>query len=141
MVTVFEKGLFSFLFHTLLFFLLLGYLSAEEGINSAQTFKGHVVSVQKLNCVTKPSPSLQFLLQTDTCLYTVEVSPEWVLNAGGIVIVPHEKIEVEGTLFESAGKKIILARQIKKNGILIKLRSKDGTPYWGEQRNLKPGWL
>lgn len=109
---------------------------SEFDPKTVSTFNGNVVSVQKFTYVTRPVPYIQFILQTDSGEYVVEVGPEWILEVNGTLLVPREEVEVIGSVIERGNTKIIVASQIKKGNIRIKLRANDGSPLWGGQRNL-----
>jgi hypothetical protein len=99
-------------------------------LQSMETFRGQVLSVQKYNLVNRPAPYVQFILSANGVIYTVKVGPEWYVNEHGIVIVPMEEIEVKGVVIVDGGKRIIVASQILQGTSQLKLRDEEGTPLW-----------
>jgi hypothetical protein len=97
---------------------------------TVSTFKGQIVSVQRYNFVNKPAPYIQFILHTEGKDYTILAGPEWYVSSQGMILVTGEKIEVEGSLITINGKEIVLAQVLKKEGSVLKLRDKNGTPIW-----------
>jgi len=110
--------------------LLLSIFLSSYNLQSVQTYKGYIVSVQKYNLVNKPAPYIQFILNSKGIEYTVELGPEWYISEQGAILLPHEEVEVTGSMIKDNNQKIILATRIKRGNIQIKLRQEDGVPLW-----------
>jgi hypothetical protein len=118
----------------LLFALFLNtfFLMAQEGApKTVHTRRGHIISIQRFNLVTKPAPYVQFLLNSDGEEYTIDVGPEWYVHAQGILFIPREEIEVDGFPAEERGKRFLLAKKLRQNGVELNLRDAQGNPMWG----------
>lgn len=119
----------------LLFFLLLiNPCTTLDHSQQIQAFKGRVVSVQKYSYVNRAGPYVQFIIQIDEKEYTVKVGPEWYVNAGGVLIIPREEIEVKGFFICIDDKPFIVASEIKKGSMQLDLRDENGTPLWQERQ-------
>lgn len=106
-------------------------LLALQGLLSAQDiFKGEIVSVQKYNLVNQPVPYLHFILHDKGVNYLVEAGPEWYIQELGLMLTPRSVVEVIGKINPSEHKNHFVAQEIRQNGVVFKLRSKEGLPLW-----------
>ncbi|MCH9626563.1 MAG: hypothetical protein S4CHLAM2_01850 [Chlamydiales bacterium] len=98
--------------------------------SSVRTFHGEVLSVQTFGYITRPSQHKQVLLRTQNGEITVDVGPDWYLDAQGVVLTPGEKITVEGSLIKVNGTRFVIASSLTTDEMTYKLREKNGHPVW-----------
>lgn len=123
-----------------LFLSLVLTLFAQTPLYNPETtreYKGQIVSVQKVSYANRPAPVLQFLLKTERGEIPVEVGPKWYIEANGFSFSPRENVEVQGSLIEIEGRKVIIAKRITTETDVLDLRDEEGSPLWSEwQRKL-----
>jgi DNA/RNA endonuclease YhcR with UshA esterase domain len=75
-------------------------------------------------------------LNTGTALVQVHVGPAAYVKQQQFSFVKGDEIEVTGSKIELNGKDVIIAREIRKQGKTLVLRSPQGIPNWAGSR----GW-
>ncbi len=116
-----------------LFLILLpSLLCAAPRFNpsTVHTYTGTISSIQTFGYITRPTPHKQILLRTLHGEVTVDLGPEWYLEAQGITLFPGEEIVVEGSLIRVNGVYFVIASTLTKGDIMYHLRDKNGRPHW-----------
>lgn len=73
-------------------------------------------------------------LQSDGQMLDVHLGPTWFLQREGIELAKGDEIEVTGSVIDSDGKSILIAREVKKGQKVLKLRDEQGVPAWSGGR-------
>lgn len=122
--------------HTLplLLFLLQPFLSLSASETKIFDIQGEVLNVQKFTLANQPVPFVQILLHTSDGDITVEIGPEWYLEAKGINLLPQDRLTISGLFTEIGNTKIFIAYRLKKEGNAVRLRTKNGTPAWNRSK-------
>lgn len=77
---------------------------------------------------------LHLTLQTEGPVYAVHVGPAAYVKRNGFTFSAGDRIEVTGSKVGIGGTETILAREIKKDGQVLTLRTSQGIPLWSRGR-------
>ncbi|MEZ5314716.1 MAG: hypothetical protein R3E91_00650 [Chlamydiales bacterium] len=103
-------------------------------MHSAEKFRGTVESVTR-----EPYPDgrlfIQIVLNTEEGSKTILVGPANYVDQSKVKIQIGDKIIVNGFRIGANGEEVIVAKDIDKNGNLLKLLDDNRSPYWDKDRN------
>jgi hypothetical protein len=104
------------------------------------TVKGVVEEVEQIIPITGMCSGIHLKLKTDSEVKSVHLGPSWFIERQDIKIEKDDVIEVEGSKIEYKGEPVIIAAEIKKEDVVLKLRDEDGYPWWsGSRRRRRRG--
>ena len=97
---------------------------------TAETFKGEVVSIDEIPRGKEGIYGIHVLLKTDKETISVHLGPGWYIEYQDTKIEPGDKVVVTGSKITYAGKTAIIAYEVKKGDAILVLRDNDGVPAW-----------
>jgi hypothetical protein len=104
------------------------------------TVKGVVVEVEQIIPTTGMCSGIHLTLKTDSDVKSVHLGPSWFIERQEMKIEKGDAIEVTGSKIEYKGEPVVIAAEIKKKDMLLKLRDKDGFPRWsGSRKRIRGG--
>jgi hypothetical protein len=77
---------------------------------------------------------MHLIVKTDTGYLEVHAGPSSYISQKEFSFAKGEAIEVVGSKVTIAGKEVILAREITRDGKTLVLRNAQGVPEWSEGR-------
>ena len=77
---------------------------------------------------------LHVTLEGDGKATEVHVGPTWFVQQQGLGLAKGDSVEITGSLVESDGKSILIAREVKKGAKTFTLRDERGVPMWAGRR-------
>ena len=103
---------------------------------TVETIKGTVVNVDAFIPTRGMSHGVHLQVETQKGIIPVHLGPAWYIQNQDIIIKPEDKLEIKGSKINFAGEPAIIAAEVKKGDMTLKLRSEDGFPVWsGWRRN------
>lgn len=100
-----------------------------------ETIKGEVVSVDTVG------NHVSIQVKTNEETIPVHLAPIWYLENRGIEIKPNDTVEVMGSLVNYNGETSIIASQITKGGVVLRLRDDNGFSLWNDQKQEEFDWF
>lgn len=98
-------------------------------VRDAETLSGEVVRISKSKPPMPNGPEmLVLILKTETETISVMLGPGSVLEEQGIQIKAKDRVEIRGVRAEFDGKPAIIATELKKGKITVKLQDKRMPP-------------
>lgn len=101
---------------------------------SVETIHGEVVQVETFTPTRGMSPGVHLIVKTDKEEISVHLGPVWYLVNQDVKIEPKDKVEINGSRIMFNDKPAIIATEVKKGDQILKLRDKNGFPYWSAWR-------
>jgi hypothetical protein len=97
----------------------------------------------KILSLTREGNTLYLSLADGAEEVQVQLGPESYIAGKGVVLAAGDRVDVKGaSAFLATGGKAIVATDLYKGGVRVKLREEDGSPLWGLKggcRNCKGG--
>ncbi|HEY9799309.1 MAG TPA: hypothetical protein V6D25_03045 [Leptolyngbyaceae cyanobacterium] len=103
-------------------------------LQTLETLSGEVVSVNTSVPMQRMSHGVHLALKTAKETISVHLGPSWYIENQGIQIQPGDKIQVKGSRINFAGQPTIIAAEVKKGNVVMKLRDNNGFPVWSGWR-------
>lgn len=97
---------------------------------TVETVTGEVTAVERITPIKGMGVGVHLLLKTDKETLSVHLGPSWYIERLDTRIEKGNKIEVKGSRVMVAGKPAIIAAEVKKGDVLLKLRDDSGIPAW-----------
>lgn len=97
---------------------------------TVETISGLVDSVEKVTPMKKMSYGIHLSLKTEKEMVSVHLGPGWFIERLDTRIEKGDQIEVKGSKITLDGKPALIAAEIKKRDIVLKLRDDAGFPVW-----------
>lgn len=97
---------------------------------TVETISGDVVRVGRIVPFKGMSRGVYLLLKIEKETISVHLGPAWFIENQDIKIEPKDKIEVKGSRVTFRGKPIIIAIELKKGDMVLRLRDENGLPLW-----------
>jgi peroxiredoxin len=91
---------------------------------------GVVKSKQQVAPMKGMSPGVALTLTAESSVHHVQLGPVWYVDSQPVRIVAKDVVTVIGTTVRLGGKPVILAREIRRGGQVMKLRDARGRPLW-----------
>ena len=95
-----------------------------------ETIKGTISSIFRINREKGIGYRLQADLLTDEETIRIHIGPSWFIEEKGFEFNNGDKIEVTGSRVKLEDKDYLIAAEIVKEGKVLKLRDRIGTPLW-----------
>jgi len=99
--------------------------------DTVETLSGEIIKMD----IFKPKGmgvGVQIVLKTDEETIPVHLGPLRYMIRQKREIGPGDRVEITGSLVDSAGKPLIMASEIRKGGKRLELRDENGVPVWGK---------
>ncbi len=97
---------------------------------SVETITGKVASVDEVTPVSTSTRGVRLMVTTPKEEVSVMLGPSWFVANQDVRIDPGDTVEVTGSRVVIAGRPMIIAQDVVKGDMMMKLRSKDGRPLW-----------
>jgi hypothetical protein len=97
---------------------------------TVETVTGEVVAVEQTTPMKGMGGGVHLKLRTDKEMLSVHLGPAWYIERLDTRIEKHDRIEVTGSRVMVAGKPALIAAEVKKGDMLLKLRDDSGIPVW-----------
>jgi hypothetical protein len=81
---------------------------------------------------------IHLLLKTDKEEIAVQLGPAWYVEKQPLKIAPQDQVEVRGSRITYDGKPAIVAAEVTKGDLVLKLRDAAGAPLWRGQGRRGP---
>jgi hypothetical protein len=101
---------------------------------TVETVSGEIVSVDHIIPVKGMGQGVHVQLKTDKETVSVHLGPAWFLENQDVKIEPKDKVEIKGSRIKYDGKPAIIAAEVKKGDVVLKLRDENGIPIWAGWR-------
>lgn len=95
------------------------------------TIKGTVTDVQK---VEHRNSGIHLSMKSENGPVEVHLGPSWYIDSKHFSFAKSDEISVTGSLLKSEGTRILIAREVVKDGKTLTLRDKQGVPLWSRSR-------
>jgi hypothetical protein len=105
----------------------------EYNPQSVVTLKGIITAISPGAASDLPEPVF-LTLQTEQGKVQVFVGPNWFVEEQGVKLAALDRVEVTGSRMTDKGRIILFAAEIKKGDRVLKLRTPEGRPFWGGQK-------
>ena len=118
----------------------LGYKGEYQGKYNPMTFtmvQGVVETVEQMVPATGKSYGIHLELKTASGVLSVHLGPAWFIEGENIRVEEGDTLQVKGSKITYEGKSTIIAAEVKKGNIVLKLRDKNGFPVWAGIRKVK----
>lgn len=102
--------------------------------DTAETLSGEVLSVEKVSPRNGMFYGVHLMVKTGEKTVSVHLGPGWYMEDQGILFEPKDKVEISGSKVTFDGEEAIIATEVKKGDKTLKLRDKNGIPYWSGWR-------
>ncbi|MBS1493116.1 MAG: DNA-binding protein [Bacteroidetes bacterium] len=101
-------------------------------VNTVETVSGQVISIDK----TSPDQNgIHLVLKADNNEITVHLGPGWYIEQQNVQINVNDNITLTGSKVTYEGSKFIIAKEVKKGDLILKLRDDNGAPLWAGWKN------
>lgn len=98
--------------------------------NTVETVSGEVISVNRVLPSKGMSVGIHLMLRTKKEVVSVHLGPEWYILRQKMTIRAKDKITVKGSKVDFGGELSIVAAEVKKGKVTLKLRDANGFPFW-----------
>jgi hypothetical protein len=102
--------------------------------STIDTISGEVLRVDAITPMKGMSYGVHLMVKTDRETLSVHLGPAWYVENQDTKIEPKDKIEVIGSRITLEGKPVIIAAEVMKGDEVLKLRDKNGFPFWSGWR-------
>lgn len=97
---------------------------------TVETVSGVVISIDKITPITGMSYGIKMSVKTDKEVISVHVGPGWFVEHLDIKLEPQDEVEVKGSRITFEGKPAMIAAEVKRGSVTLKLRDENGFPAW-----------
>lgn len=98
------------------------------------TLKGRVEAVEKVSPMRGMGPGVHLRLKTEKETLPVHLGPAWYLDNQELELAKGDEVEVRGSRVEFDGKPALVAVEVERDGMVLRLRDEDGFPLWSGWR-------
>jgi hypothetical protein len=102
--------------------------------STVETLQGTIVSIDEVPSPSSMAAGVHAMVKTDKETTSVHLGPAWFVNSQDIKLQKGDTVEVRGSRITYEGKPAVIAAEVKKGGVMLKLRETDGTPLWAGGR-------
>lgn len=103
---------------------------------TVETLEGEVLKVEQAAPRRGMSPGIHVILKTSKEEVSVHLGPQWFLERQEFSVEPKERLKVTGSRVVIADKPAVIAAELSKEGMTLRLRDAKGVPVWsGWRRN------
>jgi len=99
-------------------------------LQTVETVQGIVVAAPKPTPKGGIPERAQLTLKTEKEALTVYLGPGWFLEKQGMKIGNLDRIQVTGSRITVQGQSALLAGEVRKGDLVLKLRDAQGQPLW-----------
>lgn len=99
-----------------------------------ETVEGEVTAIDKRPPMRRMRPGVHVTLKTERETIRVHLGPAWYVENQDVQIAPGDRIQVKGSRITFEGKPTIIAAEITKGRVLLRLRDANGFPFWSGWR-------
>ena len=107
--------------------------------NSVITISGIVTVIDYINIGETDTRGVHISVRTKNETMQVHLGPEWYIGKQTMLVHINDKVDVTGSRVNYNGDEIIIAREISKDGNVMKLRDSNGYPLLGRIEIVYPG--
>ena len=102
--------------------------------DTAETISGEVLSVEKVAPRNEMFYGVHLMVKTGEKTVSVHLGPGWYMEDQGIAFEPRDKVEITGSKVTVDGEEAVIATEVRKGDEILRLRDKNGIPYWSGWR-------
>jgi len=102
--------------------------------NTIDTIRCQVVRVDAITPMKGMSYGVHLIVKRTRETLSVHLGPAWYVENQDIKIEPKDKIQVIGSRITFEGKPAMIAMEVRKGDEILRLRDKNGFPYWSGWR-------
>jgi hypothetical protein len=102
--------------------------------STIDTIRGEVLRIDVITPMKGMSYGVHLMVKADRETLSVHLGPAWYVENQDTKIDPKDKIEVVGSRITFEGKPAIIASEVRKGNEVLKLRDKNGFPFWSGWR-------
>lgn len=104
-------------------------------VKTVETLSGEVVRVDKITPNKGMSYGIHLIFKTDKETLSVHLGPGWYWEKQDLKIEPKNRLVIKGSRVSFGGRPAIIAAEVKKGDLVLKLRDDQGFPVWSGWRN------
>jgi hypothetical protein len=136
----------KFILPFFLIFLVTGLAFSQKGWNpgskynrmydkdSVITISGIVTAIDNIKISGTNATGVHISVKTENQTMQVHLGPAWYIDKQTVQIQVNDKVNVTGSRVYYKGDEVIIAKEITKDGQVLKLRDDDGYPYWAGRK-------
>lgn len=98
--------------------------------SNEETVSGEVMSIDTVTPFRGMSSGIKFVLKTEREELDVHLGPAWFILYQDMILKVKDNVEVYGCRAMIDGKQVIMTSSLVRSDKMLKLRDKDGIPYW-----------
>ena len=98
------------------------------------TVSGEVLRIEAITPMKGMSYGVHLMVKAERETLSVHLGPAWYVENQDTKIEPKDKIEIIGSRITFEGKPVIIAAEVMKGNEVLKLRDKNGFPFWSGWR-------
>ncbi len=115
-----------------------GHYTQLYNNSTVETITGRVVSVDEVTPVSTSTRGVRLMVTTPQEELSVMLGPSWFVANQDARIEPGETVQVTGSRVVIEGRPMIIAREVTKGDMVMRLRESDGRPLWGAWSRRQP---
>ena len=97
---------------------------------TVETITGEITAVNSAPSPKGGTHRIQLMVKTAAEEIAVHVGPHWYVAKQGIQLAVKDRVEVRGSRVTLDGKPVIIAAELKRGNLVLKLRDDSGYPFW-----------
>ncbi|GAX62031.1 glutamate-1-semialdehyde aminotransferase [Candidatus Scalindua japonica] len=101
--------------------------------DTVETIGGEVIRVEKVSPEKGMFYGVHLIVKTGEETISVHLGPGWYLQGQGVMFEPGDKVEITGSKVAFDEEEAIIAAEITKGDKILKLRDKNGLPFWRDR--------
>ena len=107
---------------------------APYDTSTVQTVTGRVIAMERLATTRRRSRGIHAMLKSDGDTLLVYLAPRWHFKRVGFRIFKGDTVTVTGSKVILDGHVTLVAAEVRKGELTMKLREKDGSAAWWKGR-------
>jgi len=104
-------------------------------VKTVETISGQVTNIDKVYPDKNSSYGVHLTLSTSTGSISIHLGPGWYIEKQDVQIAKDDNITVTGSRVTYDGSQVIIAKEVVKGDMVLKLRDDEGYPFWAGWRN------
>ena len=104
-------------------------------VNTVETISGKVIKIDKIYPDKNTSYGVHMVLSTSSGDVSVHLGPGWYIENQDVQINTDDNVTVTGSRVAYEGNQVIIAKEVTKGDLVLKLRDDSGYPLWSGWRN------
>lgn len=101
---------------------------------TVETVNGTIESIDRTVPMKGMNRGVHLLLKTEKGPVAIHLGPEWYVERLDIELKKGDSVEVKGSRVTFGGTPAIIAAELKKGDVVLKLRDDNGVPAWAGWR-------